>query len=105
GGGAGAEKVADAGELPIQADGADEVGAGELIVGDVVDLDPAGAGIAQDHVGFAAAREIAEAHDLPIHADVAKKRGDVIVADVVDLEAACAGITQKHVGRIANLEA
>jgi hypothetical protein len=51
---------------------------------------PAGIDVAQDHVGFAAATEIAEAHDLPIHADSAEERGtvDVVVADVVDLEAA-----------------
>ena len=41
-------------------------GAGDLIVADVVDLDSAGIEVAQDHVGFAEAAEIAEAHDLPI---------------------------------------
>src|SRR5258708_38335598 len=37
-----------------------------IVVGNIVDLDPAGVGVAQDHVGFAAAAEIAEAHDLPV---------------------------------------
>jgi hypothetical protein len=57
--------VADPGHLPVQADRAQEGGAGDLVVADVVDLDPTGAGVAQDHVVFAEAREIAEAHGLP----------------------------------------
>jgi len=41
-----------------------------LIVADVVDLNSAGARVAQDHVGFAGhAAEVTEAHDLPVHAD------------------------------------
>jgi hypothetical protein len=84
-----------------------EGSASDLIAADVVDLDPAGVRVAQDHVAFAAAREIAEAHDLPIHADVAEEGGvgDVVVADVVDLEAASGGVAQQHVGGVGPVEA
>src|SRR6516164_674630 len=98
-----ASEIADTRELPVQADRAHEGGAGDLIVADVVDLDPAGVGVAQDHVGFARhAAEVAEAHDLPVHADVAQEGGvgDVVVADVVDLEAAGGAVAQDHVGRV-----
>src|SRR6516162_9453490 len=47
---------------------------GELVVVDVVDLQSARTGVAQDHVGFAEAREIAEASDLPVQADRAHER-------------------------------
>src|SRR6266436_6151318 len=43
-------------KLPIHADIADEGGAGELVVGDVIDLQSAGIGVAQQHVAFATAR-------------------------------------------------
>jgi hypothetical protein len=61
-----------------------------LIVADIVDLDTAGGRASHDHVGFAEAREIAETHDLPIHADRTQEGGvgDVVLADIVDLEAA-----------------
>jgi len=45
-------------------------GTGDLIVGDVVDLQPAGIDVSQDHVAFAgAAAEIANSGELPIQAD------------------------------------
>ena len=73
----------------------------------VVDLEPAGVDVAQQHVSFAEAREIAEADRLPIHADGAEKGGvgNVVVADVVDLESARAGVAQQHVGGVAAEEA
>jgi len=76
--------------VPIQANGAQEGGAGELIVVDVVDLDPAGVHVAQDHVGFAPTCEIAETHHLPIQSYRPQQCGvsNEVVADVVDLEAA-----------------
>jgi hypothetical protein len=38
----------------------------DLIIGDVVDFQPAGFGVAHDHIGFAQhAAEIADADDLP----------------------------------------
>src|SRR5262249_3751622 len=64
-------------------------------------LDPAGVGVAQEHVGFAGhAAEIAEPHDLPIKPDIAQEGGvgDVVIADVVHLEAAGGGAAQQHVG-------
>jgi len=76
--------------LPIQANGAQEGRAGDLIVSDVIDLHTAGAGVSQDHVVFAPATEIAEAHHLPIQTNRAQEGGvrDEIVADVINFEAA-----------------
>src|SRR5262249_51231906 len=95
-------------ELPIQSDRAHEGRTGDLIVPDVVDLDPAGVGVAQDHVGFARhAAEIAEAHNSPIHADVAQEGGvgDVVVADVVDLKSTRRAVAQQNVGGGGPIEA
>jgi hypothetical protein len=50
-----AAEIPYAGKLPIQPDRAHEGRTGELVVVDVVDLDPADIDVAQDHVGFAAA--------------------------------------------------
>ena len=46
----------------------------------------AGAGVAQDHVGFADAAEIAEGSKLPIQTDHTRRSGvgDAIVADVIE---------------------
>ena len=62
--------------------------------------------VAQDHVVFAAATEIAEAHDLPIETHGAEEggAGDVI-GDVVDLKAAGIGVAQQHVGGVGAVEA
>jgi hypothetical protein len=70
-------------DMPIQADGAHEGGARDLIVAEIVDLDAAGVDVAQDHVVFATAAEIAETHDLPIHSHSAQECGvgDVVVAE------------------------
>jgi hypothetical protein len=70
-------------DMPIQADGAHEGGARGLIVAEIVDLDAAGVDVAQDHVVFATAAEIAETHDLPIHSHTAQECGvgDVVVAE------------------------
>ena len=46
-----------------------------LVVSDVIDLHTAGAGVSQDHVVFAAAREVAETHDLPIQTNRAQEAG------------------------------
>ena len=49
-------------ESPIQTDCADEGGAGELVVVDVVDFQSAGTAVAQQEIGFAGdAAEIADA--------------------------------------------
>ena len=73
-----------------------------MIVADIVDLDSAGVRASHDHVGFAEAREIAETHHLPVHADRTQEGGvgDIVVADVVDLEAARA-VEQQHVAAVA----
>ena len=49
---AAAAEIADTRKLPIQADRAHEDRAGDLIVAEIVDLDPAGVDVAQDHVVF-----------------------------------------------------
>jgi hypothetical protein len=78
-----------------------EVTTGDLIVRDVVDLQPSAIDVAQDHVAFAgAAAEIANSGELPIQADCAQggRAGDLIVADVVDLERGRIDVAQDHVG-------
>jgi hypothetical protein len=67
--------------------GAEEGGAGDVVVGDVVDLEAAGRGAAQQHVAGVAAEEPAETNELPIGSDQAQliARQDRVVADVVDL--------------------
>ena len=64
-----AAEVADARELPIQADVADERGAGDLIAVDIVNLQPTAIGVAQKQIAGATAAEIADARELPIQAD------------------------------------
>src|SRR5436309_4362064 len=63
-----AAEIPDAGELPVESDGADEGGVGDGIVGDVVDLKSTGIGVAQQHVAFAEAAEIADAGELTVQA-------------------------------------
>jgi hypothetical protein len=102
-----ATEIADTRELPVQADIANEEGAGDPIVAYVVDPEVAGIGVAQHHVGIAGgvykihardAAEIADAKELPIrtHRPEGARAGELIVADVVDLECA-AGVAQQHV--------
>jgi len=45
--------------------------------GDVIDLQAAGIGVAQDHVWFGEAAEIADTRELPIQADRAALNGAV----------------------------
>ena len=75
---------------------------GDLIVSDVVDLKPAGVHVAQQHVGFAEAAEVAEALDLPIQADGAQQSSAcvVVVGDAVDLERPAYAVAQHHVGGV-----
>src|SRR5262249_23926198 len=94
-----------AADLPIQADRAQGRSIGDLVVGDAVDLQCAGIAIAQDHVGLAAAAEIAEARELPIEPDRAQEGGgDDVVADAVELGATGAGVAQQH-GAVAAADA
>jgi hypothetical protein len=66
----------DSRELPIQTHGADKGGAGELVVGDVIDFEPAGLAVAQEEIGFAGiAAEVADAGELPVDADRADEGG------------------------------
>jgi len=102
-----AAEIAEASNLPIQADRARRGGGGDAVVADEIELEGARIGIAQHHVGHAILVEIGEAGDLPIQADRAQRGGvgDVVVADVVDLEGAGIGVAQKHVGGIGAEEA
>jgi hypothetical protein len=70
----------DAGELPLQPDRPDESGAGELVIVDVVHLQPAGIGVAQQEIGFAGhAAEIADARELPLEA-IAPMEAALVIA-------------------------
>src|SRR6185436_13249092 len=75
-----------------------EGGVGDLVVGDVVDLQSAGIGVAQQHVAFATAAKVADARELPVQADRAQEGGvgDLIVVDVVGLQSAGIGIAQEQ---------
>jgi hypothetical protein len=71
-----------------------------FVVADVVDLEAAGAGIAQQHVAAVAVEEVAEAGKLPIGPHLSQRiRGqNRIIADVIDLvKAAGRRIVQNHV--------
>src|SRR3984893_3123191 len=97
-------EVAEAGELPTQPDRSQARGIGDVVVADVVDLEAARAGAAQQHVGGGATEEAAETDDLPIGPALAERiaREDRVVADIVDLVLAGRGRTvraaQNHVG-------
>src|SRR5262249_28087730 len=95
-----AAEVADARELPLQADRGQEGGVVDLVVDDVDDLQITGIGVAQEHVAGAAAAKVADARELPLQADRAQGGGvdDLIVKYVVDLELAGIGVAQHHVG-------
>jgi hypothetical protein len=73
-----------------RADRAQEGGAGDVVVADVVDLEAAGGAAAQQHVGGVAAVEAAERDKRPIGSDLAQRVAcqDRVVADVVDLVSA-----------------
>src|SRR5262249_59391476 len=78
---------------------ADEGGVGDLVVGDVTDLQAAAVGVAQQHVAFAEAAEIAHARELPVQADRAHEggAGDLIVAGIVDLHSSGVDLAHDHV--------
>ena len=71
-----------------------------MIVGDVVDLECAGRGVAQHHVAPASAADRREAGHLPFEPDGSDESGasDLIVGDIVDLEPAGRGVAHDHVG-------
>lgn len=95
------------GELPIQTDGAHKVGTDDLIIHEIIDLNPAAIHVAQDQVGFAKAAEVTEAHGLPVQTDRAQERGvrNVIISDVVNFKPTVRRVTQQHVGRVIPEEA
>jgi hypothetical protein len=66
-----AREIAEAHDLPVHSDGPEKGGAGDVIIGDVVDLEASGARVAQQHVGGVAAVEAAEGDEGPIDSDLA----------------------------------
>jgi hypothetical protein len=80
-------EVGKARDLPAHADRAQGGGVGDVVVGDVVDLERAGRGAAQHHVDRVAVEEAAEAGKLKIGPHLAEQVGrqDGVVADVVNL--------------------
>src|SRR5262249_61361911 len=97
---AAAGEVAEAHDLPIEADIAQEGGIGDVVVADVVDLESSSVRVAQQHVGGVSADEAAEARELPSGSDLAYEIScqDRVVADVVDLIEAVGTTAQDHVG-------
>jgi hypothetical protein len=93
-----------AADLPIQSHLPKAGGGGDLVVGDVVDLEGAGGDVAQHHVGGVAAEKVAEADIFPVGSNLTEivARQDGVVADVVNLvlahRARCA---QNHIGGCA----
>jgi hypothetical protein len=84
-----------------------EGGIGDLIIGDVVEVQSARIGVAQDHVGFAEAAEIADTRELPIQANGAQegRAGDLVVAEVIDFDVVVIDydkIELKNLDRILN---
>ena len=81
-----AAEIAEPLYLPIQSYRPEKGRVRNKIVADVVDLEPTGAAVAQQHVGGIAAEESAEAGITPIRSDPTEliSRQDRVVADVVD---------------------
>jgi len=69
-----AAEIADAEELPVQADVAHEGHARKFVVGDVVDFESPAGGIPQQHLASKVIVETAESDKLPIGSDLAKLR-------------------------------
>jgi hypothetical protein len=59
-----AAEIADARELPIQSDRAQEGGARDVVIADVVDLESARSAVARQHVARVIAEEAAERYFL-----------------------------------------
>src|SRR6516162_1029480 len=95
-----AVEVAEAGDLKIEPHCAQRGGIGDVVVADVVDLECAGGGAAQQHVGGVAAEEAAQPGKLKIGSHLAQNaRGqDRVIPDVVDLVEPVGIVAQDHVG-------
>src|SRR5262249_46054959 len=94
-----AAEIADAEELPVQADVAHEGPARKFLVADVVDFEAAG-GVPQQHLASRVIVETAERDKLPIGSDLAKLRagGARITSEAVDLIQTIRSPTQHHDG-------
>ena len=98
-----AAERAETHNLPIQSHRAQRARTYDVVVGNVIDLECAAGGVAQQHVAGVALVEIAERDKPPIASNLAKRvRGqDAVGPEVVDLIAGggIAGVAQDHVGR------
>jgi hypothetical protein len=94
----------EAAELPVQSDLAEAGGSGELIVGDVVDLERAGVDVAQHEIGGAGGVNWRNAGILPIQTDGADEggAGELVVVDVVHFQPAVIGVAQQEIGFAGN---
>ena len=74
---------------------------GDGVAADVVGLERAGRGVAQQHVAGVAGLEGAEPDEAPAARHLAERIGrqNRIAADVVDLVIPIAGVVHDHVGR------
>ena len=95
-----AREIAEAHDLPVQTNAAEKSRPCDLIIVDVVDLEAAGIGVAQQHVAGVAAEEAAERDEPPIGPDLTERESaqNGVVADIVDFVCALAA-AQNHVRR------
>src|SRR5262249_58618043 len=79
-------------------------GSGDLIVGDVVDLELASVDVAQDQVGRPGGSDGSDARELPFQTNLAQegRASDLIVRDVVDLQPTVLAVAQQEIGLAGN---
>jgi hypothetical protein len=102
-----ADDGSNARELLIQADLAQGLRAGDLVVADVVNPKFTGIGVAQQKIAFLGdAAEVADARELPLRADRAQEGGvvDLVVDDVVDLQITGIGVAHEQIAGAAAAE-
>src|SRR5262249_25010323 len=89
--------------LPIRPNRAQRVRTYDVVVGNVIDLECAVGGVAQQHIAGIAQVEIPESDEPPVAPNLTKRvpGQDAVVPEVVDLVAGggSAGVAQDHVGR------
>ena len=92
-------EIAETHDAPVQAYRAQKGRAGNIVVGDVVDLKTTRA-VTQQHVGSVPTEETTEPHKLPIGSDLAQVVScqKAIAADVIDLVLTVGAVAQDHVG-------
>src|SRR5207248_10588963 len=80
-----ATEIAETHDLPVQADVAEEASVCDVVVADVMDLKPAGVGIAQQYVSGVVTEEPGKRDEPPIGPDFAQLVGSQqrVAADVI----------------------